>query len=399
MSISEDPDSPLVPPGLFGAIRESIPGISDELNAYESPPDLFDAPKTPEDDDESSPPGLITDYDQNPPGLMAMMKNTEDKKEAMTSLPKLSVLNSDSTWFGDEIEEVEEEEISYDEDPPGLFRNEQQQQQQQETMEPQGLLRTASSRTLKILKRVRSNNNIKNRGESILLPATTTKAAPKESKRNDTMMPPPGSHRHPSVFSMNIIQNLDDKRSSMENKVDKVQSFMSFSCLPSLEEDTKVFKFEIEEIPSTKLQMESKDDAVEYIQKWYRASILRRSCEAYSNASRVLQRFFAQCAHHFCSQAWYKRMYSSCERGNLKSVLELLRREGRYHRLHALRVIQLLNRTLECGESLLHAAVRSNSLALVNALISYGSSIRKKNSSGETPLFLSVRIVVCVSFS
>ena len=92
-------------------------------------------------------------------------------------------------------------------------------------------------------------------------------------------------------------------------------------------------------------------------------------------------------------------MYSSCERGNLKSVLELLRREGRYHRLHALRVIQLLNRTLECGESLLHAAVRSNSLALVNALISYGSSIRKKNSSGETPLFLSVRIVVCVSFS
>ena len=84
-------------------------------------------------------------------------------------------------------------------------------------------------------------------------------------------------------------------------------------------------------------------------------------------------------------------MHSSCEKGDLESVLKLLRREGRYNRLHFTRVIQLLNQSLECGETFLHAAVRSNSLPLVSALIAHGASVSKRNSNGETPVFLSIR--------
>ena len=118
---------------------------------------------------------------------------------------------------------------------------------------------------------------------------------------------------------------------------------------------------------------------------------MKKSCERLSNASRVLGRFFAMCALKYCHHAWYERMHSSCERGDLESVLKLLRRDGRYRRLHFTQVIKELNRSLECGEVFLHAAVRSKSLPLVSALISHGASVSKRDFNGETPVFLSIR--------
>ena len=142
-------------------------------------------------------------------------------------------------------------------------------------------------------------------------------------------------------------------------------------------EEEERFEFEVAEI-SPKLNIGSKNDAVDCIQTWYRALNMKRSCERLSNASRVLGRFFVMCAHKYCHHAWYEHMHSSCEKGDLESVLKLLRREGRYNRLHFTRVIQLLNQSLECGETFLHAAVRSNSLPLVSALIAHGASVSKR---------------------
>ena len=383
-SSEEDAYSTSVPPGLFNERKESIPAIVDEPTSYDSPPGLFFDQASPKttisiksaiSEDSFDPPGI---HLENPSTL-----KTRTARDTSESIPKLSVLKSDDTWFGDDIEadQVEYEEEDDEEDPPGLFLRENQDELKKDVSK--GLLRTASSRTLKIMKRVRSNNMMKTREES----KTQTEGHLEETKRNDSMMPPPGSLRHPSVFTMNILQGIEQK--SADKEMDKT---LSFSCLSPMMKEEKAFEFEIEDIPDARLSsIGNKNDAVEYIQSWYRALNMKKSCERLSNASRVLGRFFAMCALKYCHHAWYERMHSSCERGDLESVLKLLRRDGRYRRLHFTQVIQELNRSLECGEVFLHAAVRSKSLPLVSALISHGASVSKRDFNGETPVFLSIR--------
>ena len=173
-SSEEDPDSPAVPPGLFNDRNDSVSVDVDvdEPESYDSPPGLFDAepPQTPKSmtsEDSFDPPGLEFG---NPPAL------TTTRSDTVESIPKLIMpqtpQKSHETWFGDDddidAEQVDDtyEEDGYEEDPPGIFAREENQDEENKQEQPQGLLRTASSRTLN-MKRVRSNNNMKTREKSL----------------------------------------------------------------------------------------------------------------------------------------------------------------------------------------------------------------------------------------